>query len=87
MQGLEISDFAQLVLIAVSFLLRKCHWNYHLEVLLAIIAQQSLWCIIFVMESFPMGFIVKKKREMRHKVFDCNKITEDGENQQWNNAV
>ena len=37
-----LSDFAQLVLIAVSFLLRKCHWNYHLEVLLAIIAQQSL---------------------------------------------
>ena len=28
-----------------------------------------------------MGFIVKKKIEMRHKVFDCNKITEDGENQ------
>ena len=28
-----------------------------------------------------MGFIVKKKREMRHKVFDCNKISKDGKNQ------
>ena len=28
-----------------------------------------------------MGFIVKKKREMRHKVLDCNKISEDGKNQ------
>ena len=41
---------------------------------------------IIVMHYFfngilPMGFIVKKKREMRHKVFDCNKISEDGKNQ------
>ena len=28
-----------------------------------------------------MGFIVKKKRETRHKIFDCNKISEDGKNQ------